>query len=140
MMFWGFRSRWITPSECAESSARQTCSTTAMASLGANFPSRRNIVRKSSPSTYSMLMKRMPSASPMSKMRTTFLCVILRERMSSCLKRCRIAGSVASSGRMTLSAIRAVEFAVTGLVDSAHAALSEHSHDLVAFTEKDSWL
>ena len=65
-------------------------------------------------------------------MRTTFLCVMLRERISSCLKRCRIAGSVASSGTNHLERDQAVQFAIARLVNGAHSALSEDSQNLVA--------
>ena len=61
---------------------------------------------------------------------------MLRERISSCLKRCRIAGSVASSGRIDLERDQAVKFAVASLIDGAHAALPEHAHNLVASTKK----
>ena len=37
IMFCGFRSRWITPTLCAASSARHTCSMISTASSGGNF-------------------------------------------------------------------------------------------------------
>jgi len=57
------------------------------ASAGSSFFLRRRMLCRSSPSMYSIVMNLIPSASPKSKMRMTFLWVIWRARINSCLKR-----------------------------------------------------
>ena len=104
MMFCGFRSRWITPSECAASSAAHTWRMTLTASTGSNLSLVRRRSLRSWPWTNSIVMNFSPSACPRSKIRMTFLWVTCRAKISSCLKRCRISGFPANSGRMTLIA------------------------------------
>jgi hypothetical protein len=69
-------------------------------------------------------------------MRTTFLCVTCRARISSRLKRrsisCSAAGSFSASGRITFSATTIFELLVPGLIDRAHPANAQQLHDRVA--------
>ena len=66
MMFWGFKSRCTTPSECAASRASETCPMIAAAASGEYYPRSVSVVRRSCPSMYSMEMNLIPSASPRS--------------------------------------------------------------------------
>ena len=108
MMLAGFRSRWTTPTLWAstrpETTAREMRSTFGTGSR----PSRLNIVERSAPSTYGIVMYLIPSISPRSWMRTTFLWVTWRASSSSRLnRRSTSAAALASaitSGRMTLMA------------------------------------
>ena len=102
-------------------------------------PSRFRIVARSEPWMYGIVMYLMPSISPRSWMRTTFLCVTWRASSSSRLKR------RSSSGRHHrigdgfgpdhLDRDRDLELLVPGLVDRAHAAGAEQPDDVVARAE-----
>ena len=54
---------------------------------------------------------------------------------SSCLKRSMMAWLPASSGRMTFRRHHAIQFAVSGLVDRAHAAFAQNLQDFVALAQ-----
>ncbi len=60
---------------------------------------------RSSPWTYSMVMKWAPSASPMSNIRQTLRCPIRRANRISLLKRSIVSLREAISGRMSFRAI-----------------------------------
>jgi hypothetical protein len=55
------------------------------------------------------------------------LCVMLRERMSSCLKRSENRGIGGQFRTDDLERDQAIELAVASLVDRAHAALAENA-------------
>ena len=55
--------------------------------------------------------------------------------MSSCLKRARISGLEAISGRMTFKRYDPVQLAVAGLVDRAHPAFAEKFENIVAVAQ-----
>ena len=88
---------------------------------------------------YGIVMYLMPSISPRSWMRTTFLCVTCRASSSSRLK--RLSSSAAASGSADrvdaddLDRDRDFEHLVPGLVDRAHPADAEHPDDVVAGAE-----
>ncbi len=65
---------------------------------------------------------------------------MLRERMSSCLKRCENRRIGRQFGAYDLECDQTVKLAVASLVDSAHAALPENAKDFIAFAEKNSGL
>ena len=81
------------------------------------------------PATYGIVMYLMPSISPRSWMRTTFLWVTWRASSSSRLKRrssrCAVAGSAVDVGPNHLDRDRDLELVVPRLIDRAHAADAE---------------
>ncbi len=108
MMLAGFRSRCTTLASCAATSPDATCLAIDRARGTGIRPSRSSTLERSEPWTYGIVMYLMPSISPKSWMRTTFLCVTWRASSSSRLNRFSIsfaaAGSAIASGRMTLIA------------------------------------
>jgi serine/threonine protein kinase len=71
--FAGFRSRCTTPALCAATSPASIVRITRIARNGGSTPSRLRMVARSSPSMNGIVMYLMPSTSPMSWIRTTFL-------------------------------------------------------------------
>jgi hypothetical protein len=109
MTFSGFRSRWTTPASCAATRPAAICFAIFSASGTGRRPRSCRTVARSRPSTYGIVMYLMPSTSPRSWMRTTFLCVTCRASSSSRLNRRSTSwaseGSDAiTSGRITLRA------------------------------------
>ena len=130
--FAGFRSRCSTPFSCAAAIPAHSCRAICTALSGGIRPKRRSDEDRSSPSTYSIVRKRRPSASPRSYNRQTFLCDTCRATRSS-LWNCAIRRSVAAtpSGR-NFSATGWSERQVVGAVHLAHAAAAQQGHQPVA--------
>ena len=100
---------------------------------------RRAASRDPSPSTYGIVMYLMPSISPRSWMRTTFLCVTCRASSSSRLKRRSISAAAVGIGHDLrpdhLERDGDAELRVPRLIHRAHAADAEQPDDVVAGAE-----
>ena len=101
--FSGFRSRCTTPAACAAPSAPATSIATATACSGENRDAP-STSRSERPSTYSLAMKRQPSASSNAYTVATDGCVMVAAARASRRRRSRCSGSVDTSGGNPLSA------------------------------------
>jgi hypothetical protein len=106
------KSRCTMPSRCAASRAAAICSTIGRASSvvkGLPMRTRSESVWPESSSMVKKVCGGRPSGwwTPRSKMRQTFVCVTVRARRISRLKRSRMLSSSATSGRIVFRAIAA---------------------------------
>ncbi len=131
MMFSGFRSRWMTPLSCALASTSATCSTISMASISGSRPCSAMTFLRSTPSQYSMAMKRLPSSS----------CPKSCKRHGVGVRHARVAlglveeaaGDLGVGGELGLEELErdpVADAQLLGEVDGAHAALPQLADDL----------
>src|SRR5579863_7704163 len=112
----------------------------SIASATGNLPTSARRLCRSRPATNSMVMNLIPSDSCRSKMRTTFLCATSRASSNSCLKRGQEFGFIGQIRPDHFESHYAVDLPVVRLIHGAHAAESQHFHDLVAFSKDRSGL
>src|SRR5207249_4164886 len=95
----------MTPCPCTTSRARHSCLPITTVASSGSVPRRSSSCASDQPSTYSVVMKRRPAASPMSWVRTTCACEIRRVIRTSWRKRSSAAASSLPEGaRSSLSA------------------------------------
>ena len=88
MMFAGLMSRWISPMECAAARASATCAPNS-SSRGSSSGPRPIIALRVSPSTYSITMKSLPSASSIAWIMTMLAWLRAEADRASRSRRCR---------------------------------------------------
>ncbi len=110
IMLLGFRSRWTIPNLCASANPSHTCLAIVIALAVLKGAARLMKLFKSSPDTYSIVMKCAPSASPKSNIPQTFFWRIFRASFSSFLNLSIVFLSLAISGFISLRATSCFNF------------------------------